>query len=92
MSLSKTDLESRIVHFRRRFPSEFDTLKYILEKWPDDVRLRAIEKGKVVVFILISPRRKLVMWSDQQGKVDLQVGAMKTREELQLLLNPKDLE
>jgi hypothetical protein len=95
LNISKEKLVVLIKDFKQKYPEEFETLKYIVDKWKNDVVFRGVQHGKSCIFFLTSPKRKekIVFWAtDASGQIQLGNGAKKTKEELTKLLNPKPME
>lgn len=67
-------------------------MKYVLDKWTEDVSLDAKHHGKDVVFVLSSPKknRSFIHWYVSNGEIYLGNSAQKTQEELCKLLNPEE--
>lgn len=95
LNIPKENLVTLIRAFKEKYPEEFETLKYVTEKWKGDVQFRGVQHGRSAIFLLISPKReeKLIFWAtDASGDIELGPGGTKTKEELCKLLDPTPIE
>lgn len=91
LNIPKEKLVVLIRDFKKKFPEEFENLKYITEKWKGEVFFRGVQHGRSAIFLLVSPKRneKILFWAvDASGQIELGNGAKKTKEELTKLLDP----